>query len=388
MRWQRSAGGTSRRITSDESGAVLVLMAAVCVALTLLFAGVCEFGRFLLVREQTQTAADAAALAAATSGVHRWVKIDVVTDRGEEEHCDEDSCWCSSCGTVRIAGIVGDERRLIDEDGWRDFCVPPCSCGGDDCWFEIDDRWVTYDITSGVWGTDWAQISRLEADLTEAVRQALAWKAYPYQGTVSAMLSGRNLYGIRSLLASFSDWWSAWKDVTGCGECCSECYWCGGECYESCECCNICYSEASAAYNKVSGKLGWVDRVINQINSIKWANSRGGPAAMEMFADDAAHAFFLANYPPHAESSWIWKLMVHAARNDPFYPSVTVYGRSLIASLFPGLFGVFPDSYATDVCAQGDTFYRDPATQPGRHYGSLNDVGKWVKAPPQACWQD
>jgi len=148
---------------TDDSGTVLVLLAVTCPVLTLMFAGVCEFGRYLVMREQTQTAADAAALAGAVSGVHRWVKIDVTTNRGKETVCDEESCWCEPCGEVTIHDTVGDERRLIDEGMWRDFCAPPCDCGGDNCWFQIKDRWVTYDIPSGApWGTDPAEIQEAE----------------------------------------------------------------------------------------------------------------------------------------------------------------------------------------------------------------------------------
>ncbi|WP_081328475.1 pilus assembly protein TadG-related protein [Neomoorella thermoacetica] len=384
-----SAGGISRRCTSDESGAIFILTAAVVVMLTLLFAGVAEFGRALIIREQTQTASDAAALAAATSGVHRWVKIDVVTDRGQEEHCSKDTCWCSSCGTVTISGIVGDERRLIDEGGWRDFCAPPCSCGGGSCWFNVDDRWVTYDITSGVWGTDPAQIAKVENDMTEAVRQALAWAAYPYQDSVARVLAGRDLYSMNAVINDWSSWWYAWREANWlCQESCDYCRW--DERYHEGACteCERCQHEASYAFDKLSRKRGWVQQVIGQIEAIKRANQQGGLPSMDMFADDAAHAFYAANTPPMGKLSWIWKLVVHESRNDPYYPSVTVYGRTLFNGLFARLFNVFQDQYSVDACGQGGTFYRDPKSQTGDYTGPVNDVGKWTKAPPDACWKD
>jgi len=86
--------------------------------LCILWAGTVEYGRWLIAKEQAQTAVDAASLAAATSGVQRWVRIDIVTDRGEEEFCSMDACWCEDCGTVRM-NVVGNERELIDEGGWR-----------------------------------------------------------------------------------------------------------------------------------------------------------------------------------------------------------------------------------------------------------------------------
>jgi|GEM_PF-3071924 len=218
-------------------------MAAICVALSLLFAGICEFGRFLLLREQAQTAADAAALAGAVSGVKRWVNITVFSDRGDSWECDEFSCWCESCGVVEHS-VTGGERELLDEEGWRDYCEPPCSCGGGGCWYVINDRWVTYD----------------------------------------------------------------------------------------------------------SGNSGW-SRL-------------------------AAMAFYRANEPTMASRSEIMRMVFHNSRFDPAYPSVTVYVRSWLSSLFPGFFGVFPQSYKADVCAQGYTFYHPP-------YSS-----KWTKAPARACWID
>lgn len=237
------AGRTSRRIT-NESGTILVVMAAVCVALTVLFAGVCELGRYLLLRERTQTAADAAALAASLSGVQRWVKVDVYTDRGETLVCicgdDGCSCWCEPCG-ITVKTVTGKEKELIDDEGWKDYCDPPCSCGGGSCWYDIVDRWVVYNEGS---------------------------------------------------------------------------------------------------------------------------------------AEQTMEAFYVENQPTQGSGSWIFKSVIHKDKNDPYYPSLTVYGRTVAQSLFPNLFGVFPDEYKTDVCAQGGTFYKDPKTE------------KWVKAPPRACWND
>ncbi|MGQ9713085.1 MAG: hypothetical protein ACUVRC_10645, partial [Desulfotomaculales bacterium] len=82
-----------------------------------------------------------------------------------------------------------------------------------------------------------------------------------------------------------------------------------------------------------------------------------------------------------------------------YYPSVTVYGRGWVKSLFfediskfggfLGLSGdIFRPFYTADVCGQGDTFYRDARTQEGKHYGPLAGIGKWRKPPPDACWED
>ena len=150
--------------------------------LMLMFAGLVEVGRVMLVREQLQTASDAAALASATASAHRFVKINVVTDRGETVVCSEDDCWCVGCGTVSINNIYGDEKTLLDEGGWRDFCVEPCDCGGDDCWYELVDWEILYDtpsVDSGwrSWGVG-TDIEEIEKSLTEATAKVIANKDY------------------------------------------------------------------------------------------------------------------------------------------------------------------------------------------------------------------
>jgi len=131
--------------TDDDRGSILIILAVVVLVLVLLFAGLMEYGRYLILREQTQTATDAAALAAAISGVERWVKISVYTDRGDGLVCDETGCWCSPCGIVKET-VVGKERELIDEGGWERYTHPEleCSCGGLRTWYVIEDRWVKY----------------------------------------------------------------------------------------------------------------------------------------------------------------------------------------------------------------------------------------------------
>ncbi|MGB9849109.1 MAG: TadE/TadG family type IV pilus assembly protein [Moorellaceae bacterium] len=261
----RSSGGTiSRSITNSvcssapqrrsllaavmrrsQRGAILAVTAIAVVMLAVTVLAIVDFGRVMILREQAQTAADAASLAASLSGVMRMVKVNVYTDRGEKVVCSCDdsgcSCWCEGCG-ITVHTVTGLERDLIDNDGWTMYCDPPCSCSQSvECWFDITDRWVVYD-----------------------------------------------------------------------------------------------------------------------------------PAASR----HAAESFLTANTPGEALSWWLTRLNVHAYRNDPYYPSVTAYARAVIQSLFPGLFNAFPDTYGTDVCSQGDTFYKDPRSK------------KWVDAPPDACWKD
>jgi len=242
-----SPNSTNRRVPAaarGQRGAVMLVTAAAVLLLMVAVLAVVDFGRVMILREQLQTAADAAALAAGLSGVQRMVKVDVYTDRGETIVCDCDddgcTCWCEDCGVV-VHTVTGLEKDLIDNEGWRAYCEPPCSCGGGSCWYEIKERWVVYNPS--------------------ASRQA-------------------------------------------------------------------------------------------------------------------AESFFAANAPGGAVASWITRLNLHAYRGDPFYPSVTVYARAVIRSIAPGLMKAFPDTYSTEVCSQGDTFYKDPRS------------GKWVDAPPRACWRD
>ncbi len=243
-------GGT--KTLKDEHGSILVLTAALVLLLTLCFAGLSEIGRFLIVREQTQTATDAASLAASGSGVKRWVRLTVKTyDRSRIdpcgcEECDDDGCWCVPCcvscpDVTRTA--VGTEQDLIEQEGWRDYCE---SCGsgcGESCDYTLDDRWVEYN-----------------------------------QNT----------------------------------------------------------SAASAA------------------------------------------EFYQANLPRNSTGSKIAKVTIHSDRHDPAYPSVVVYAKSKIKSLFPGFANAFPESYETTTCSQGDTYYK-----------KANDPhDRWIKPPEDACWKD
>ncbi|MGQ9498554.1 MAG: TadE/TadG family type IV pilus assembly protein [Desulfotomaculales bacterium] len=150
------AGGISRTI-SDERGAVMVLMAAVCFILTLLFMGTCEFGRWLIVKEQAQTAADAAAHAAMLSGAERMVRLRIYTVPGTTWLdpcgcicCGKDDCDCCACCVLcsNEITVTGTMRFLLDQGGWYSYkgqvCgeCPGCFC---DINYEILDHWVRFD---------------------------------------------------------------------------------------------------------------------------------------------------------------------------------------------------------------------------------------------------
>ena len=139
------------KICSNQEGNILILSIFLTLAITIIFAGMVEFGRVMIVREQLQTAADAAALAAAGSGTHRQVTISVTTDLGQfQPPPDEEGNAppCEDCGIVTRSGITGDETDLIDNGEWRDYCAEPCDCGGGDCWFSIESRELMYDTYS------------------------------------------------------------------------------------------------------------------------------------------------------------------------------------------------------------------------------------------------
>ena len=81
------------RTIADERGTVLILTVFLVILFMVLTVGVVEYGKYRIYNEKMQTAADAASVAAATSEVHRWVKIEVFSDRGSRTVCGKDSCW-------------------------------------------------------------------------------------------------------------------------------------------------------------------------------------------------------------------------------------------------------------------------------------------------------
>lgn len=70
------------RLKDSENGNILLITAALLLVLILSFAALTEYGRYFLLREKTQTAADAAALAAGMAGTTRWIEFDVHFDYG------------------------------------------------------------------------------------------------------------------------------------------------------------------------------------------------------------------------------------------------------------------------------------------------------------------
>jgi len=115
---QPSAG-----LKQDERGSILIITAAACLIFTFLFMGIVEFGRWLLVKEQAQTAADAAALAGAVSGIRSIVTLQI-----------DDA----------IKGkftVTGNERSLIGQGDWTKYCY---ACGVFPCSYKVIDRRIEY----------------------------------------------------------------------------------------------------------------------------------------------------------------------------------------------------------------------------------------------------
>jgi len=143
---QYSLGGINLK---DERGTILLLTIFMVIILTIIFAGMVDIGRLLIAREQNQTATDSAALASSSSNVKRMVYIIVdTTERYYQTTCCDDD-GCSPCGRPddpfnvhKVA--MGTEKYLIDEEGWKNYCVP-------DTWsykcdsFRMVKRWIKYD---------------------------------------------------------------------------------------------------------------------------------------------------------------------------------------------------------------------------------------------------
>lgn len=387
---QSTHGGT--KILNDQRGNILILGVFLILTISILFAGLVEFGRIMIVREQLQTAADSAALAGAGSGTHRQVKINVITDRGQQTACCGKDCspCCHGCSTIRLNGFIGNEKKLIDEGGWRDFCIPPCNCGGDDCWFELVERELMYDTHSMGWGTNPQEIINAEKELTETTREFLAQSVYNYTPIVTNMVKRMSLQQMQALLANQQNWLGSWMTQKGYSY---DCYYLShyyGEYYDCQEWRNIGIAQYSQALKTKKS----IDSIITSLQNIKTANTRPVQKIDAQYAGSAA-TFFEANLPKHATDSGITKLKVYGYENhnSPYYPSVVVYATAKIKTLFPQW---FKEDFTTTVCAQGTTAYKDDKNQIvqggssyGGKYGFSNwNKYRWRKLPDKACWVD
>jgi len=141
-----SHGGT---VLGNDRGSILIITAFLVMILTLLLAGMVEVSRVMITRERLQTAADAASLASAGSEVKRWVQLTVTTtDRRRWTCCGDEECspCCVSLPDC-IRTVKGEERSLIEDEGWRRYC-----CGGScgyNCDYTIEKRWIEYGRKTG-----------------------------------------------------------------------------------------------------------------------------------------------------------------------------------------------------------------------------------------------
>jgi hypothetical protein len=229
----------------NEKGTVLVIMVAATLFLSILFAVMVEIGRLMIIKEEIQTATDAAALASAMSELESWVDITVITtDRSYWSTCcsgsgkKQDCRQCCKPLPDHYERVVGKEVDLICNKGWEQY-IRKGGCGGRG-YYIINDRWVKY------------------------------------------------------------------KEKTGTG--------------------------------------------------------------------DTADDFFKANLPQSAKESFITEITAYGERGHPAYPSVIVYVKSKIESLFPTLLEL--NEYEMNTCSQGSTFYEIPGT------------GKMSKPPEDYCWVD
>lgn len=114
--------------------------------------GLVEIGRFLIIREQVQTIADATVLAGAGAKdtAQKWVTIDVHTQHGSFRECGGDpvTCWCVDCGYNVVRNVVGLESDLLDNGGWRNYSLYSCgNCSTPyDTWYTFTDRNLVYNM--------------------------------------------------------------------------------------------------------------------------------------------------------------------------------------------------------------------------------------------------
>lgn len=193
----------SKQMLTNERGNILIIFASVMIVIFVLFAGMVDFGRYLIIREKMQTAADAAALASSTSEVKRMVNITVTTDRGNAHHCNKYRCWCSGCGTVEHT-VEGEEVQLIDNEGWRVYIAPYCSCGGGSANYVINKRWVVYDNKTGSGDT---ADKYFQANMTASGLTGKITKLITYDDPNHPAYPSVDVYATTEINSLFKDLW-------------------------------------------------------------------------------------------------------------------------------------------------------------------------------------
>lgn len=375
----------------NQKGNYFLLSTVIFLIMMVLTVGIVEFGRVMMVRNQLQTASDAAALAAAGSdeNVTKWVRLVVTTDRGMHTVCNKKTCWCSACGTISI-NVTGLEEELLDRGQWQDFCVPPCDCGGDDCTVRITDRWVTMKTATLHSGADEEDIEQAVSAILESTRIALSYRAYQDQEHVYATLKrAGSLEEIQSLLTLNTSWISHYSDVN-----CAV-YW--DE--QNPESYNSCVSTGYHDWQEMQAGSDHVARMIaakNKLVSLQKAPATAGVS--REYIGEVIHDYLSANI----SGAWSADFDVYDQRGSPYYPSVVVHAAKDIPVLMrdfismpllldPDAAYLFGDDgivTTVETCSQGDTHYIDPSLTQYSQYGELTALPEdryYVRKPEDAC---
>lgn len=136
-----------RTVLNKEEGNILIITAFLMLVFVFLLVGLCEFGRVMVIREKTKTAADSAALAQAGSGVEKKIKINIHLDKGwQRDKKGRCNVWL---GSQDWTNIEGNEKELINNQGWFiNYIVPAlprvATCRPPDYYYQVVDRNVTY----------------------------------------------------------------------------------------------------------------------------------------------------------------------------------------------------------------------------------------------------
>lgn len=357
----------------------------------ILTVGIVEFGRVMMVRNQLQNAGDAAALAAAggDENVTKWVKVVVTTDRGRQTVCDDESCWCTGCGSVSI-NVTGLESELLDDGQWQDFCVPPCDCGGDECTIQIADRWVTMQSATNITGGRQDDITEAIGNMLESSRIALSYRAYRDQAKVYEVLkSARTLGDLNTLASSHANWINKYTGLH-----CQQ-YWdeMNPETY------NSCVSIGHNDWQQMQAGLPNLERMIKAQRRLEQLQSISTTAGVSKeYIGEVVNDYLAANI----SGARVDSVEVYDQRGSPFYPSVVVYAAkevpvvmrdfiSIPLMLDPSseyLFGDDSNIATVETCSQGDTHYIDPRLTQYSQYGELiadPEDRYYVEKPGNAC---
>lgn len=416
-----------KKILSDQRGSYLVIMTAMTLMLALLFVGMVEVGKVLIVKEQTQTATDAAALAASGTGVKKWVEIEVTTKRGSYRSCSTKSdgrtrCSCYDCGTAPPVVVQGTEEVLIKQGGWKTFCDPYCgSCSSSpSCTHKVLDKWITYDIpdSTSINGNSSSVNANMCADkVIEHIARAIFYQRNDSRRTeLMQALNGLSLdqlllFSAHNQKDAFVKWYF---DKTGLTQAENKCQSSRCDCVEckdgSClkenvpaqkgdegavcwdlgslgEVCSkpICYKDWEAC-RQVKYGIPTAERYhellcsqrsrIIQMAQMYDNNERLANTPFSGSTAQIAQTFFEANLPASAENAEIVKIHSYQGydqRNNPFYPSVVVYAKATVQPITDLILS--QKSKITN-CSQANTFYKDI---PGE---------KWIRSAEDACWVD